>query len=297
MKLVAIILFICCCCCLPLEEVWSKTVLIQLGPDGSLIIQDKVLPLPQKPRPLAHTHDYNLVTSKGKMYIIQTSGQRCSEMAPVILSTRRNPTTKSNSAPPPPAQTSDMLSEIVKKHASQHGIDSRLVQLVIKHESGFNPQAVSPKGARGLMQLMPGTATMLGVSDPFDPDQNIAGGVKYLKHCLERFNNDVALALAAYNAGPENVSRHRGVPPFAETRNYVASIMGDYTGQTPTFQQASLEAPAPATSLPPAAAADGKKLGRPSHPLVCLPPLYISGPGQVSLAQVGKIKIITITGN
>lgn len=122
------------------------------------------------------------------------------------------------------------LTEIVQKYARLHEVDEDLVWAVMRAESGFNPRAVSPKGAMGLMQLMPGTASLMGVTDPFDVEQNIAGGVKYLEHCLSRFNQDISLALAAYNAGPENVAKYRGCPPFAETLNYVASVMGDYLG-------------------------------------------------------------------
>lgn len=123
------------------------------------------------------------------------------------------------------------LGALIKKYARQHGVDARLVWAVMRHESGFNPQAVSPKGAMGLMQLIPSTAALMGVSDPFDPEQNINGGVRYLKLCLAKFNNNVVYALAAYNAGPDNVSKYQGCPPFAETRNYVLKVMRDYTGK------------------------------------------------------------------
>jgi hypothetical protein len=123
------------------------------------------------------------------------------------------------------------LEEVVEKYARQYGVDEDLVWAVIRQESGFNAGAVSPKGAMGLMQLMPGTAALLGVSDPFDVEQNVAGGVKYLEQCLNQFNQDVPLALAAYNAGPGNVVKYQGCPPFAETRNYVASILAAYAGE------------------------------------------------------------------
>jgi hypothetical protein len=123
------------------------------------------------------------------------------------------------------------LELVIEKYAAQYGVDQDLVWAVIRQESGFNSHAVSPKGAMGLMQLMPGTAAMLGVTDAFDVEQNIAGGIKYLKRCLSQFNQDVSLALAAYNAGPDNVVRYQGCPPFAETRHYVATILKAYAGE------------------------------------------------------------------
>lgn len=119
------------------------------------------------------------------------------------------------------------LNAIILKHARANNLDPLLVELVIRHESNFNPSAVSPVGAQGLMQLMPGTAAGLGVSDPFDPDQNVAGGVKYIADQLRRFK-DLRLALAAYNAGPGAVMEHGGVPPYAETLYYVGTIYGEY---------------------------------------------------------------------
>jgi hypothetical protein len=123
------------------------------------------------------------------------------------------------------------LENVVEKYARQYGVDQELVWAVIRQESGFNSRAVSPKGAMGLMQLMPGTAAMLGVSDAFDVEQNIAGGIKYLERCLNQFNQDVPLALAAYNAGPDNVVKYQGCPPFPETRQYVASVLKAYGGE------------------------------------------------------------------
>jgi hypothetical protein len=124
------------------------------------------------------------------------------------------------------------LEEVIEKYAKKYGVDEDLIWAVIRQESGFNPHAVSPKGAKGLMQLMPGTAALMGVSDPFDVEQNIAGGVKYLEHCLNQFDQSVPLALAAYNAGPGNVVKYQGCPPFAETRNYVLSILQAYAGES-----------------------------------------------------------------
>lgn len=119
---------------------------------------------------------------------------------------------------------------LINKYARLHGVEARLVWAVMRHESGFNPNAVSPKGAMGLMQLIPSTAALLGVTDPFNPEENISGGVRYLKFCLDKFNHNVVWALAAYNAGPDNVSKYQGCPPFAETRSYVLRVMRDYTG-------------------------------------------------------------------
>jgi soluble lytic murein transglycosylase-like protein len=108
--------------------------------------------------------------------------------------------------------------------AKRHGLDPALLGGLVKQESGFNPSAVSPAGARGLTQLMPGTAAGLGVTDPTDPAQALEGGAKYLREQLDRFGGDVARALAAYNAGPGAVQRFGGVPPYAETQNYVRSV-------------------------------------------------------------------------
>jgi hypothetical protein len=124
------------------------------------------------------------------------------------------------------------LEKVIEKYARQYGVNQELVWAVIRQESGFNPRAVSPKGARGLMQLMPETAALMGVTDAFDVEQNVAGGIKYLERCLSRFNQDVGLALAAYNAGPDNVVKYQGCPPFPETRQYVASILRAYAGET-----------------------------------------------------------------
>ena len=122
------------------------------------------------------------------------------------------------------AQILNVVSQISKKH----GVDEKLVQALIKQESGFNPKAKSKSGAIGLMQLMPATAKNLGVKDPYNTVQNVEGGVKYLKSMLNKYNGNIILALAAYNAGPGAVDKYSGVPPYSETQNYVKNILANY---------------------------------------------------------------------
>ncbi len=124
----------------------------------------------------------------------------------------------------PPLQN-PALSPLINKAAAAYGLAPELLSAVVQAESGGNPEAVSPAGAQGLMQLMPGTAAGLGVSNPFDPEQNVMGGAQYLRMQLDRFGGDTRKALAAYNAGPAAVQRYQGVPPFAETQAYVNRVL------------------------------------------------------------------------
>ncbi|HEY6305270.1 MAG TPA: lytic transglycosylase domain-containing protein, partial [Candidatus Angelobacter sp.] len=124
--------------------------------------------------------------------------------------------------------------------SSRHQLDPDFVNSVIKAESNFQPRAVSRKGAQGLMQLMPGTASQLGVADPFDPQANVEGGTAYLSQLLDLYHNDAIKALAAYNAGPNRVDQYHGVPPYMETRAYVARIVRDYNAKKRAQMKAQL---------------------------------------------------------
>lgn len=141
-------------------------------------------------------------------------------------------------APPPPApvaralvlasapvRTMTSIGAQIRDAAERHGLPEELVTAVVRVESGFNPRAVSRKGAQGLMQLMPATASQLGVRNVFDPAENIDGGVRHLRGLIERFDNNLSLALAAYNAGERAVLQYGGIPPYTETQQYVARIL------------------------------------------------------------------------
>jgi soluble lytic murein transglycosylase-like protein len=151
------------------------------------------------------------------------------------------------------------LKEVIQGASDKHFLDADLINSVIRAESGFKVRAVSPKGARGLMQLMPGTASTLGVSDVFDPQANVEGGTQYLRWLLDRYHYDLAKALAAYNAGPHRVEQYRGVPPYAETQAYVARIIRDFN------RQKLAERKAAAASLKPGAVKAGAKKSEPRH--------------------------------
>jgi soluble lytic murein transglycosylase-like protein len=125
-------------------------------------------------------------------------------------------------APVPPEQ----IDALVQQNAQIWQVDPALIKSVIANESSFDANATSPVGAQGLMQLMPETAASLGVRNPYDPAQNVAGGTRYLRSLLDRFNGDTRLAVAAYNAGPGAVEKYGDVPPYSETRNYVQNVLG-----------------------------------------------------------------------
>jgi soluble lytic murein transglycosylase-like protein len=117
---------------------------------------------------------------------------------------------------------------LIERHARTYDVDPALVKAVMRVESCFDSAAVSRVGAQGLMQLMPYTAQKLGVMDSFDPDENIRGGVQYLSNLIKRFNNNLEFAIAGYNAGPLNVEKYKGIPPFAETQSYLKRVMAHY---------------------------------------------------------------------
>jgi hypothetical protein len=278
---------------LSLGVAWPQHVIIRVSPDGSLVIQESSGSSLKNPSEGKNSLD--LVSSQLNVRIIRGSTENPG-VYPLITrgrAHRRNVASPWSPSPEPLAQQlpglETPLVPLIEKSAQEHGIDPGLVRLVIQKESGYNSQAVSPKGAMGLMQLMPGTASLLGVQDPFNPAQNIDGGVRYLKQCLERFNHNVCLALAAYNAGPENVAKYQGVPPFAETRKYVANILQEYTGEPvdlpgPPGIMPGGQNPRPARNVP-------KKT---AFSQTDLQPLFLPGGESVNVIRSGKTKIFEI---
>lgn len=131
---------------------------------------------------------------------------------------------------PSSSANKQQIENLIEEYSAKNNLDPNFVKAVVKQESGFNPKATSHCGAMGLMQLMPATAKGLGVDNAYDAEQNIYGGTKYLKGLMDRFDNNKELALAAYNAGPNAVKKYGGIPPYAETQNYVKKVMSNYDG-------------------------------------------------------------------
>lgn len=138
-------------------------------------------------------------------------------------------TPESSGSTPAAAEIDSHIEDV----AVRYGVSRDLIAAIIEAESRYNPRAISPRGAQGLMQLMPETAAILRVGDPFDPRENIDGGVRHFLALMDRFDNNLPLALAAYNAGEQAVIRHRGIPPYRETRQYVRRIMRQLDGAEP----------------------------------------------------------------
>jgi hypothetical protein len=156
----------------------------------------------------------------------------------------KSSSTQASATTPAPQPKTFSLDEIIEKYAGDYKLDPLLIRSIISTESGFNRKAVSPKGARGLMQLMPATAERLGVRNSFDPEQNIRGGVKHFRFLMDSFNNDLDLSLAAYNAGENLVRRLGRVPDFKETKDYIESVKRKYVRNDPPELQVEEQKPA-----------------------------------------------------
>jgi hypothetical protein len=220
-----------------------------LNRDGSLVIQNPDAKRALKNRGSEDTL-YELLGQEVQVYIFTNK----TRVWPRVYNLSGPAAFKSPLSPRDPR-----VDGLIHKYAQIYGVDPTLVRAVMRHESGFNPAAVSPKGAQGLMQLMPGTAALMGVRNPFDPEQNIAGGVGYLRRCLDRFQHNVPLAVAAYNAGPERVAKCGTIPPIQETQVFVSNVMGTYAGPTRAKSPAKAKA---AAAAPGKGAKSGQKLAR-----------------------------------
>jgi soluble lytic murein transglycosylase-like protein len=176
---------------------------------------------------------------------------------PVVIAALPPATASPLDSPPltsPPAAESSSLTELVSRIAGEMGVEEALVHSVIRAESNYNTRAVSPKGAQGLMQLIPSTARRFGVTNVFDAAENIQGGARYLKFLLDYYQNDYPKAIAAYNAGEGAVDKYHGIPPYPETQNYVYRVAKNLK----TARQAKAHSPEPSTRLVAAALPDGK---------------------------------------
>lgn len=193
----------------------------------------------------------------GENYRLQMAGGVVMVPAGEVVGIEPEEVFTPNPPKPPVATATGPFSEFVAAAAARYGVEAELISSVIAVESNFDPKAISPKNARGLMQLLPETAARLGVKNIFDPQENIDAGTRYLSELLQRYKNDLQLALAAYNAGPERVEQYGRVPPYAETISYVRRVKRHYderkaapAAKTPSASGASATTSAPAPSLP-----------------------------------------------
>lgn len=170
----------------------------------------------------------------------------------VAVEPRTSPVGTTQASPVAAASTSESISGLIDRIAEQQGVEAPLVHSVIKAESNYNPVAVSPKGALGMMQLIPATAKRFGVTNSFNVADNVQGGVRYLRFLLDYYKNDYVRAIAAYNAGEAAVDKYNGIPPFAETRNYVYNVARNLRSA-----RAREDATRAAAAQPPAAPAPG----------------------------------------
>lgn len=190
-----------------------------------LIMLACLLGLLQFPRPVFAADVYTFHDEEGTRYYTNTPGQGCTKVRFPLMMKKGEPSARTN--------LTDMkmrnYEPLIIKASTKYAVDPDLVRAVIKVESNYNNRAVSPKGAQGLMQLMPQTARELGVVDSFEPESNIHGGVLYLSRLLDTLNGDLVLSLAAYNAGLERVIVRKEIPAIRETRNYVKQVMSQYS--------------------------------------------------------------------
>jgi soluble lytic murein transglycosylase-like protein len=172
----------------------------------------------------AHAQIYSWRDADGRLVLANSKPQNVDSVQTFAVAEAEGVRTTRNTAV---ADRSLVYDDIIVEHSRLHDIRPSLVRAVVQVESGFNPRAYSPKGAMGLMQLMPATAREFGVRNPFNPEENIRGGVAYLRQLLDRYDNNEQLALAAYNAGPGAVDKHgQSIPPYRETRDYVTKVNG-----------------------------------------------------------------------
>jgi len=208
-----------------------------------------------------HVTGYQLV---GDKYRLQMAGGWVEVPAQDVVAIEPEEVFTPIPAQPVAAADQPPYRELVTAAAARYGVDAELITSVIAVESNFDPKAVSRKNARGLMQLLPETAARLGVKDIFDPKENIDAGTRYLRDLLQKYNNDLVLTLAAYNAGPDRVQQYGRVPPFAETISYVRRVKRTYEKSKTTGAAKSSTSPAAATRNSPGVTPAPPAVGPPS---------------------------------